>query len=82
MAVLSYTDTRQELSSYLFGPVVTYVKIHKYRCTGLFSGYVDAMAKLLFTLPKSEMKKVLNKYTAMVLEPLDRQLTERESIKR
>lgn len=42
-------------------------------------GYVDTMKKLLFTLPKSEMKKGLDKYSAKVPEPLNRQFPDRKS---
>lgn len=45
----------------------------------IFPGYVDTMKTLLFTLPKSEMKKALDKYSAKVPEPLNRQFPERKS---
>lgn len=44
-----------------------------------FSGYVETMRKLLFTLPKSEMMKVRYKYSAKVPEPLNRQFPGRKS---
>lgn len=40
----------------------------------ILSGYVDTLKKLLFTLPKSEMKKALDKYSAKVPKPLKKKL--------
>lgn len=40
-------------------------------------GYVDKMKHLLFTLPKSEMERVLQKYLTKAPEPLNRQFPER-----
>jgi len=37
------------------------------------------MKKLLFTLPKSEMEEVLDRYTGKAPEPLNRQFPERKS---
>ena len=45
----------------------------------IFTGYVDTMRKLLFTLPKSEMKEILERYSAKAPEPLNRQFPERKS---
>ena len=43
----------------------------------IFSGYVDTLKNLLFTLPKAEMKKVHEKYESRVPEPLNRQFPDR-----
>lgn len=43
----------------------------------IFSGYVDTLKNLLFTLPKAEMKKVDEKYAARVPEPLNQQFPDR-----
>ncbi len=45
----------------------------------LFLGYVDKLKHLLFTLPKCEMEKVLQKYSAKTPEPLNRQFPDRLS---
>ncbi|KAL9970830.1 hypothetical protein ACROYT_G023277 [Oculina patagonica] len=42
-------------------------------------GYVDKLKHLLFTLPKCEMEKVLQKYSAKTPEPLNRQFPDRLS---
>ena len=44
-----------------------------------FLGYVDAMKALLFTLPKSEMKEVLERYSGKVPKPLNQQFPARRS---
>ena len=43
----------------------------------LFSGYVDEMRNLLFSLSKTALKAVSKKYKSMVPEPLNRQFPER-----
>ncbi|KAK3743480.1 hypothetical protein QZH41_013093, partial [Actinostola sp. cb2023] len=42
-------------------------------------GYVDTLKALLFTLPKSEMLKVLDRHSAKIPAPLNRQFPERRS---
>ena len=44
-----------------------------------FLGYVDAMKALLFTLPNSEMKEVLERYSGKVPKPLNQQFPARKS---
>lgn len=43
----------------------------------IFLGYVESMKKLLYTLPKTAMKKVFQRYAAKVPEPLNTQFIDR-----
>ena len=43
----------------------------------LYLGYVDSMKKILFTLPKSEMKEVFHKYSTKAPAPLNNQFPDR-----
>ena len=44
-----------------------------------FLGYVDAMKALLFTLPKSEMREVLERYSGKVPKSFNQQFPARRS---